>query len=165
MSPLPPSDPTSVHGVPASNRYRILIVDDLPQNRHILGQILSRVGYDVEAVSNGVDALNRAVCQPRPDLVITDVEMPGMDGIETVRTLRQMPESIARIPVIAASGSGDPILKRDMLLAGADAYIAKPVNVPELLETVGRLIRLSANRKGETLVTAHLNRLPVDARS
>ncbi|MCB1086225.1 MAG: response regulator, partial [Verrucomicrobiae bacterium] len=137
MNPSSPSDPTLAHGVPASNRYRILIVDDLPQNRHILSQILSRVGYDVEAVTNGVDALNRAVCHPRPDLIISDVEMPGMNGIETVKSLRHMPEPISRIPVIAASGSPDPLLKRDMLLAGADAYLSKPVNISELLEAVG----------------------------
>ncbi|MCB1232975.1 MAG: response regulator [Verrucomicrobiae bacterium] len=134
-------------GRPQANAFRVLIVDDQAQNRLILSQILARVGYEVETANNGAEALNRVVCQPRPDLILTDVEMPVMDGIESVRLIRKMPEAIARIPVLAASGSPDPILKRDMLLAGADAYLAKPVNVPELLETVGRMIRESIGRK------------------
>ncbi|MBL9154210.1 MAG: response regulator [Verrucomicrobiales bacterium] len=163
MTPLPPTDSDLASGMPASNRFRILIVDDLPQNRQILSQILMRVGYDVEAVSNGDDALLRVACQPRPDLIVTDVEMPGMDGIAIVTALRQMPEVVARIPVIAASGSLDPILKRDMMLAGADAFLAKPVDIPLLLETAGRLIRQGPQRKAESPVettAASVNRLP-----
>ncbi len=133
-------------GRPQANAFRVLIVDDLPQNRLILSKILARVGYEVETANNGREALNRVVCQPRPDLIISDVEMPVMDGIESVSALRRMPDAIARIPVVAASGSEDPILKRDMLLAGADAFLAKPVDIPELLETVGRLIRESIGR-------------------
>lgn len=139
-------------GLTQANAFRVLIVDDQPQNRLILSQILARVGYEVETANNGAEALNRVVCQPRPDLIVSDVEMPVMDGIESVKALRKMPESIARIPVVAASGSLDPMLKRDMLLAGADAYLAKPVNVPELLETVGRLIRESVGRSSEARI-------------
>jgi CheY-like chemotaxis protein len=97
-----------------------------------------------------VEALNRVICQPRPDLIVSDVEMPELDGIEMVRAMRQMPEAIARIPVVAASGSLDPKLQRDMLQAGANAFVAKPVDVPELLETVGRLIRESIGRNTES---------------
>mgnify|MGYP001627872478 CR=1 FL=1 len=139
-------------GLPQANAFRVLIVDDQPQNRLILSQILARVGYEVETANNGAEALNRVVCQPRPDLIVSDVEMPVMDGIESVKSLRKMPESIARIPVVAASGSLDPMLKRDMLLAGADAFLAKPVHVPELLETVGRLIRESVGRSSEARI-------------
>lgn len=140
-----------------ANAFRVLIVDDLPQNRQILSMILSRVGYEVETVNDGAQALSRVMCQPRPDLIISDVEMPVMDGIESVKAMRQMPDAIARIPVVAASGSQDPALQRDMLQAGADAFIAKPVNVSELLETVGRLIRESMARKSEPRVTSSVN--------
>lgn len=145
-----PSSPTPI-GVPGgrirANAFRVLIADDQPQNRLILSQILARVGYDVETVNNGSEALHRVICQPRPDLLLTDVEMPVMDGIESVKSIRKMPEPICRIPIVAASGSADPILKRDMLLAGADAFLAKPVDVDALLETIGRLIRQSMRAK------------------
>lgn len=143
-----------VGGRPRANAFRVLIVDDLPQNRVILSQILARVGYEVETACNGAEAISRVVCQPRPDLIVSDVEMPVMDGIESVRVLRNLPDSIARIPVVAASGSPDPILKRDMMLAGADAFLSKPVNVPELLETVGRLIREGNGRSAEARVAS-----------
>lgn len=141
-------------GRPKANAFRVLIVDDLPQNRLILSQILARVGYEVETASNGAEALSRVLCQPRPDLILSDVEMPVMDGIASVQALRKLPEAIARIPVVAASGSPDPILKRDMLLAGADAFLSKPVNIPELLETVGRLIREAHGRSPEPRITS-----------
>ncbi len=153
-----PKKPSAIEGGrPRGNSFRILIVDDLPQNRLILSQILARVGYEVETANDGAEALSRVVCQPRPDLVISDVEMPVMNGIESVRLMRGMPEAISRIPVVAASGSQDPVLQRDMLLAGADAFLSKPVNVPELLETVGRLIRESMARKSEPRVTSSVN--------
>lgn len=142
---------------PMANAFRVLIVDDLPQNRQILSMILSRVGYEVETVNDGAQALSRVMCQPRPDIIVSDVEMPVMNGIESVRAMRCLPDAIARIPVVAASGSQDPVLQRDMLQAGADAFIAKPVNVSELLETVGRLIRESMARKSEPRVTSSVN--------
>lgn len=143
-----------VGGRPQANAFRVLIVDDLPQNRVILSQILARVGYEVETACNGAEAISRVLCQPRPDLIISDVEMPVMDGIEAVRALRNLPDAISRIPVVAASGSPDPVLKRDMMLAGADAFLSKPVNVSELLETVGRLIREAKGRSAEPRVTS-----------
>lgn len=140
-----------------ANAFRVLIADDQPQNRLILSQILARVGYDVETVNNGSEALHRVICEPRPDLLLTDVEMPVMDGIKSVTSIRKMPEPIARIPIIAASGSPDPVLKRDMLIAGADAFLAKPVDVNELLETAGRLIRESARRKASKVQVHSVN--------
>lgn len=165
MTPPHPVEST-VLGVPASNRFRILVADDLAQNRLILSQILTRVGYDVETVPHGADALRRVACQPRPDLIITDVEMPEMDGIAMARALRQWPESVGRIPIIAASGSPDPALRRDILLAGADAFLAKPVQVPELLETIARLLRPPAvPRADQPASPSSPNRLPADART
>lgn len=141
-------------GRPRTNAFRVLIVDDQAQNRMILSQILSRVGYEVETVNDGAEALDRVICQPRPDLVVSDVEMPVMNGIQWVKALRELPETIARIPVVAASGSLDPVLQRDMMQAGADAYLDKPIHIPALLETVGRLIRESVARKPENVVSS-----------
>lgn len=153
----PPASVAVSGGRIRANAFRVLIADDEPQNRLILSQILARVGYEVETVNNGSEALHRVICQPRPDLLLTDVEMPVMDGIHSVQSIRKMPEPISRIPIIAASGNPDPILKRDMLLAGTNAFLTKPVIVDELLETVGRLIRESIRRQSNASQVPSVN--------
>jgi CheY-like chemotaxis protein len=149
---LPEALRTTSAGLPTAglrtNAFRILIADDLPQNRTILSRIFAKVGYEVEVVTNGTEAIARLVQdEPRPDLIVTDIEMPGMNGIELVRAVRALPEPVCRTPVLAASGSHDTILQRDMSLAGADGFISKPIDVPELLDIAGRLIRESMGRR------------------
>jgi CheY-like chemotaxis protein len=111
---------------------RILVVDDEPAQRFVLRRIFERAGHEVTDAGDGAVAL-RAVRESRPDLVVTDMMMPVMDGREFIRQLRGEPAT-AGIPILAASG--DPLLA-----VGADAVIAKPYRPEQLTEVADRLLR------------------------
>jgi CheY-like chemotaxis protein len=116
---------------------RILVVDDEPDQRFLLRRILQRAGYEVSEANDGAAAL-RAVRESAPDLVVTDVMMPVMNGVELIRCLREDPAT-ARIPILAASG--------DTHLAGAaDAALAKPYEWRDLLTLVAALLKEGRGR-------------------
>ncbi|OLC30771.1 MAG: hypothetical protein AUH81_19175 [Candidatus Rokubacteria bacterium 13_1_40CM_4_69_5] len=101
---------------------RILIVDDEQPVLDVLSEYFATQGYAVETASNGVDAL-AIVRRARPDLVLLDVRMPGMDGVEVLRRLRAADESLA---VIMVTANEDVALARETLKIGAFDYVAKP---------------------------------------
>ena len=108
-------------------RGRILIVDDDPRLLHIVAMYLSIEGYEVATAENGEDGLAKVEARP-PDLVILDIMMPGMDGIETCRRIRAHAPS-ARVPILMFSAlSGDDDIERARL-AGANHLITKPFNL------------------------------------
>ena len=111
---------------------RILVVDDEPDQRFLLRRILQRAGHEVSEATDGAAAL-RAVQESPPDLVVTDVMMPVMNGVELIRCLRGDPAT-AHIPILAASG--------DTHVAGAaDAILAKPYDWHHLLTLVEALLK------------------------
>ncbi|HEV8642996.1 MAG TPA: response regulator [Methylomirabilota bacterium] len=101
---------------------RILIVDDEQPVLDVLSEYFATQGYTVETASNGADAL-ATVRRARPDLVLLDVRMPGMDGVEVLRRLRAADESLA---VIMVTATEDVALARETLKIGAFDYVAKP---------------------------------------
>jgi CheY-like chemotaxis protein len=111
---------------------RILVVDDEPGQRFLLRRIFERAGHEVSDAGNGAAAL-RAVQESAPDLVVTDVMMPVMDGVELIRCLRDDPAT-AHIPVLAASA--------DAHRAGAaDAVVLKPYEWRHLLSVADALLK------------------------
>ncbi|MFN2451597.1 MAG: PleD family two-component system response regulator [Candidatus Dormibacteria bacterium] len=109
------------------SRHRILVVDDDPRLLHIVAMYLGIEGYDVASASNGEEGLQR-VDDHKPELVILDIMMPGMDGVEACRRIRANPET-AHIPVLMFSAlSGDDDVERARL-AGATHLITKPFNL------------------------------------
>jgi DNA-binding response OmpR family regulator len=115
-------------------RRRILVVDDDPRLLHIVSLYLGIEGYEVIQASNGEDGL-KAVNETPPDLVIMDIMMPGMDGVEACRRIRENPASAA-IPVLMFSAlSGDDDVERARL-AGANHLITKPFNLVGLGQVV-----------------------------
>jgi CheY-like chemotaxis protein len=116
----------------ASQLSRILVVDDEPAHRFLLRRIFERAGHVVVDAADGAAAL-LAVAVSRPDLVVTDMMMPVMDGAELIRRLRRDPAT-AGIAILAASG--DPGLAE-----GADAVVTKPFLSRPLVEIVDALLR------------------------
>lgn len=110
--------------------YRILLVDDEPDILEFVGYNLTREGFEVSTASNGVQAIERAK-EFLPHLVLLDVMMPEMDGMETCRHLKEIPE-LARTNIVFLSARGEDESQLQGFDLGADDYITKPIH-PRLL--------------------------------
>ena len=116
-------------------RGDILIVDDTTAHLDLLGQMLRGHGYRVRVAVDGARALKvAAACAP--ELIMTDGNMPGMDGLELCRRLKQDP-ALSRIPILFVSAADDALDKAAAFEAGAADYVSKPYRVPEVLGRVG----------------------------
>jgi len=111
---------------------RILVVDDEPEVVAILTKYFSDAGYTVDAAAHGGDALI-AVSQYQPDVVVLDILMEGLDGVQVLERIRSLDPSIR---VIMITGSTDATLKPTAMSMGAFAYMSKPVSLGHLLEAV-----------------------------
>ena len=118
----------------------VLVVDDTEANRTLLREILELDGHRVAVASDGPEALRR-VEEEAPDLVLLDVSMPGMDGMEVCRRLRADPASES-LPVILVTALADRAHRLDGIAAGANDYLTKPIDRPDLLLRVRNALRL-----------------------
>ena len=119
-----------------TEKQRILIVDDEPQITRVLRRSLTTHGYDVRSAADGESALETLGDWP-PDLVVTDLSMPNMNGLELCKRLR----SISQIPIIVLSVRGEEQTKVEALDAGADDYVTKPFGMDELLARIRAALR------------------------
>ncbi len=119
---------------------RILAVDDTPDNLILLQTILEVEGYEVELVSDGPNAL-KSITQSPPDLILLDVMMPGMDGYEVTRRIRNNQEELPYIPILLLTAFHE-VSVVEALDVGADDFIRKPFDQDELLARVRSLLRL-----------------------
>jgi two-component system cell cycle response regulator DivK len=113
---------------------RILVVEDHEDNRQILRDLLGNAGYDMIEAQTGEDGLAAAATQ-RPDLILMDIQLPGIDGYETTRRLKADPD-LRAVPIIVVTSyalSGDDIKARE---AGCDAYVTKPYSPGQLLAKI-----------------------------
>ena len=118
---------------------RVLVVDDDRVIQQLLEVNLQLEGYEVVATaSDGREALDK-IAELKPDLVILDIMMPKMDGLEVCRHLKAEP-TLAKIPIVLLSARAQDLDVREGLDIGADAYLTKPFDPVELLEIVGRLV-------------------------
>lgn len=118
---------------------RIVVVDDTPQNVRLLEAVLTTKGYEVVPTSSGEEALGE-IASGRPDLVLLDIVMPGMDGYEVCRRLRADPAT-ALLPVVMITASGEQE-KVKAIEAGADDFIPKPFDHAELIARIRSLLRI-----------------------
>jgi two-component system, cell cycle response regulator DivK len=121
-----------------SRRQKILIVEDNDLNMKLFNDLLAAHGYDTLQTRNGVEALALAR-QHRPDLILMDIQLPEISGLEVTRLIKQ-DESLRMIPVIAVTAfamKGDREKMRD---GGCEDYIAKPISVASFLQTVERYL-------------------------
>jgi two-component system, OmpR family, KDP operon response regulator KdpE len=119
-----------------AERSRILVVDDETQISRVLKTTLQAQGYEVKTAADGETGYNAAM-DWLPDLLITDLSMPGMNGIELCRAVRER----SQIPIIVLSVRGEEKSKIEALDAGADDYVTKPFSVNELLARVRANLR------------------------
>src|ERR1700749_4676980 len=127
-----------------SDKQRILVVDDEPQITRVLRRGLMTHGYEVRDAADGRSAL-RLFGEWPPDLVVTDLSMPNMDGIELCRKLR----ALSRVPIIVLPVRGEERTKVEALDAGADDYVTKPFGMDELLARVRAALRRATAAKSE----------------
>jgi two-component system KDP operon response regulator KdpE len=131
---------------PMSEHLKILVVDDEPQITRVLRHSLTAHRYDVRTAADGISALD--TCNDwHPDLVITDLQMPEMNGIEFCREVRK----ISEVPILVLSVRGEERTKVEALDAGADDYVTKPFGIDELLARVRAALRRSPDTNGETI--------------
>ncbi len=124
---------------------RILVVDDDPQIRRVLKVTLSGQGYEVDDAKNGEVALEK-VRELRFDLVLLDMNMPGIDGLEACRAIREGSE-IAIVMLTVRDNEADAVAALD---AGADDYVTKPFGTPELLARIRAALRRTPSSQGPT---------------
>jgi CheY-like chemotaxis protein len=118
---------------------RVLVVEDDPMNLELVTELLQQEAYQVLAAASGEIGL-RLTAAERPDLILMDLQLPGMTGYEAIRRLKANPATAA-IPVLALTASamrGDDRKARE---TGADAYLTKPLDAQILRETLRRLLR------------------------
>jgi twitching motility two-component system response regulator PilH len=116
---------------------KILIVDDSPTERHVLNDLLTKSGYEVVASDNGEDAILKAKLL-KPDLILMDVVMPGLNGFQATRAISRDPET-RTIPVILCTSKSQETDKIWGMRQGARDYVIKPVNREELLAKIQAL--------------------------
>lgn len=133
----------------AENGARVLIVDDDSELCSMVGEYLGKRGFSVECEGDGTRGLERAQGE-KPALVILDVMLPGMDGLEILRRLRAGKEASARVPVVMLTAHGDEVDRIVGLELGADDYLPKPFNPRELLARIQAILRRVELEKGET---------------
>jgi PAS domain S-box-containing protein len=122
-------------------RRRVLVVDDVPANRGVLVDLLGSLGFAVEEAADGQELLTRARAT-RPDLVIADIVMPRLDGVQATQEMRRTP-SLEAVPVLLVSATiGGSDIDR-YLAAGASAFLPKPIDVRQLLQRIGELLKLN----------------------
>ncbi len=121
-------------------RKTILVVDDVDENRAVAIDMLNPFGFEMIEAASGAQGLEKAQTL-QPDLILMDLVMPGMDGLETMRRLRELP-AFKELPIIALSASASDADQKNSLLSGANAFVAKPVERGLLLAQIARLLHL-----------------------
>jgi two-component system, cell cycle response regulator DivK len=125
----------------------VLLVDDYPDNRDIYVQFLTYAGLRVEEAENGHQALDKAFTL-RPDVIVMDLSLPGLDGWEATRRLKRDPRT-REIPVIALTGHALAGHSKGALDAGCDLFITKPCLPERLLEEIRAILAAARPRAGD----------------
>lgn len=116
---------------PLNTQRRILVVDDVEDNRNVLERHLRRAGFATDLAGDGMTAINMISASP-PDVVLLDWMMPGLSGLETLQAIRERFDE-NQVPVIMCTALGEETTIVDAIKAGANDFVMKPINVPILM--------------------------------
>jgi len=152
LSVLRVLQPTSKHDVVGYEgaRRQIMVVDDMPNNRLVMFNLLEQLGFTVTLAEHGQDALDKLVTI-KPDLILTDLIMPIMTGVEAVEILRQRPE-FATLPIIAISASVFELSQQTDQLRGFNDFLSKPIELPKLLQLLSKWLNLTWQYEAATMM-------------
>ncbi|MBD2249889.1 response regulator [Nostoc parmelioides] len=117
---------------------KILIVEDSPSELELMSRYLQESGYDVIKAAGAKEAIEKALLE-KPDLIVTDVVMPGMSGFELCRSLKKHPIT-EKLPIVICSSKNQEIDRLWAMKQGADAYITKPYTRENLLRTIKSVV-------------------------
>jgi len=118
---------------------KILVVEDNPTNMRVISMVLRNKGYELLEATDGEEALAVAM-EGHPDLIVMDIQLPKMDGLEVTRRLRQTPE-FKQTPIIALTASAMEGDREKIIAAGCDEYISKPVNTRQFPQLVAEMLQ------------------------
>ena len=124
----------------AGPRKKVLVVDDIAENRAVVIDLLTPLGFEVAEAANGREGLEMAQ-RLRPDLILMDIVMPELDGLAATRRLRQL-DAFREVPILAVSASVSASDSKQSLAAGMNAFLFKPLDADKLLEQMAKLLRL-----------------------
>jgi CheY-like chemotaxis protein len=119
-------------------KRKVLIVEDIPGLIHILQLEVQRLGYETILASNGEEAVEMAIAH-LPNLIMMDIMMPEMDGLEAARRIRENPQTLT-IPIIAVTALSSRKDKKKCLDSGCDDYLSKPFTASQLSSTITKLL-------------------------
>lgn len=137
--PVPGGKPRVTAVPPVSGAGIILVAEDLAMNRTLVSLMLRKIGYRVDEAADGAEALD-AVRRHGYDLVLMDVQMPVMDGLEATRLIRALPAPAGLVPIIALTAGTQPADIAGYRDAGMDDFLAKPIDRTRLIAVVTRWI-------------------------
>jgi len=143
-----------------NSRYKILAVDDEPDILEIISYNLNKEGYEVLTASNGADAI-RIAREQKPDLIILDIMMPKMDGIETCRQIREI-DKLKSTFVVFLTARDEEFVEIMGFSAGADDYISKPIKPRALLSRINAILRRSGGKEEVVQPKIQINDLVID---
>jgi two-component system cell cycle response regulator DivK len=120
-------------------KQKILIVEDSPPNMRLIEMTLRPKGYELLKATDGEEALDMAI-REKPDLILMDIYLPKVSGLEATKRLRQMP-ALNHIPIIAVTAHAMKGDEEKIIEAGCDAYLPKPINTHQLPRVVAEMLR------------------------
>ena len=124
--------------------FRVLLAEDVKLNQMLTQKLLARSGYQIDIAENGIQAIE-AIRNADYDVILMDVQMPEMDGIEATRHIRQLPGEKKFVPIIALTAQAENNTEDELRAAGMDDYISKPINFDILFS---KLSALATKRDG-----------------
>ncbi len=137
VAELPPDEPVDFTG------SRLLLVEDNPLNAEIAMEILKEAGFEVEWAESGEQCMEKvtAAAAGYYDAILMDIQMPGMNGYQTTMAIRELDAERAAVPIIAMTANAFEEDRQNAIKAGMDGHVAKPVDVPLLMETLTRILK------------------------